>query len=231
MSNILEFFAPDMSMDFEELDSDEILSTNSGQQDLSMILLNVPNDENSICRDFEYGSIESKVILNKMSIEHLLQNDDVKEEKFFNYANYFSEIFVNDNVKEDFTEKEITDDVEISPLNPNLFNENASRSNDIVPTYIGDAVGLNNSLQQKDFKAMEGESTHFTFSDANEREIESLNRVTSIHVRLSDNDVIERASVLESINPVIIKKSGSDEQMTRELYLKVRFICQVSTTI
>src|SRR3954453_20079183 len=130
MSNILDFFAPDMSMDFEELDLDqfrsgEILSSNSEQQNLPMILLNLPNDENSICHDSEYDSIESKVILNKMSIEHLLQNNDVKEEKFFNYADYFSEIFMNDNVKEDFAKKEITD-VEISPLNPNLLNGNAS---------------------------------------------------------------------------------------------------------
>jgi hypothetical protein len=206
MSNILEFFAPDMSMDFEELDlgqigSNEILSANSGQQDLP-IIFNVPNDESSICRDSDYDSIESKVIFNKMSIEHLLQND-VTEEKSFNYADYFSEILVNDNIKEDFSKKEIMDD--------EILNGSASTSfNDIIPTYIGDAT--NDSPQQKDaFGAMGEGNTHVAFSDANEREIiEAL--VNESH------EIVERAGVLggnELVNPVIIKKSF-DEQMTRE---------------
>jgi hypothetical protein len=216
MSNILEFFAPDMSTDFEELgeriDLDQIGSDEipSDQQNLPTNLLNVPNDENLIRRDSEY-----EVTLNKMSIKHLLQNDDVKE---VNYVDYFSEITIN-------VKKEITDDVEISPLKLNLLNENDS--DDIVRTHFDDVMSSNdNSPQQKN--ATERESA---FSDANERRTVEISALSSIfdtnllnHVRpihettngpiinLSDNNVLEG----ELKNPAIVKKSDSGERVTQE---------------
>ncbi|RIA98539.1 hypothetical protein C1645_749626 [Glomus cerebriforme] len=234
MSNIPEFFAPDMSVDFEELGeridldkirSDEILSANGSRQNLPMNLLNILNDENSIHPDAEYDSkVEAKddvyaVNLNKMSIEHLLQNDDVNE---ISCTNYFSEILMNDN--EEYSVKKVKSDyVEISPLKPNLLNENAFTSfDDIVRTHIDDVVG---SPQQKDaFKDVEGEYTHISQSNERETVEASLgNHVTSIEsgniINLSDNAIIERASVLKSnelIDSLVINKSGSGERTTRE---------------
>lgn len=220
MTHIDFFFAPDMSVDFERMNleqngSGEIVSVNNDQHNLSMNLLNFINDENSIRRNSKYDAkVEINddadnayaVIVNKMSIEHLLQNEDGKE---VIYTDYFSDISTNDN--EYFVKKEISDDVEISS---NLMNEKENYAftsfGDIISTHIDDAVNIQ---QNGPFKAMEGESTNIiTSSDANAIEVSlvSLNHVTSIHEitnepnnNLSDNSIIERGSI-------------SNEQVTRE---------------
>uniref|UniRef100_U9UA19 Uncharacterized protein n=1 Tax=Rhizophagus irregularis (strain DAOM 181602 / DAOM 197198 / MUCL 43194) TaxID=747089 RepID=U9UA19_RHIID len=220
MTHIDFFFAPDMSVDFERMNleqngSGEIVSVNNDQHNLSMNLLNFINDENSTRRNSKYDAkVEINddadnayaVIVNKMSIEHLLQNEDGKE---VIYTDYFSDISTNDN--EYFVKKEISDDVEISS---NLMNEKENYAftsfGDIISTHIDDAVNIQ---QNGPFKAMEGESTNIiTSSDANAIEVSlvSLNHVTSIHEitnepnnNLSDNSIIERGSI-------------SNEQVTRE---------------
>ncbi|PKY50600.1 hypothetical protein RhiirA4_530774 [Rhizophagus irregularis] len=220
MTHIDFFFAPDMSVDFERMNleqngSGEIVSVNNDQHNLSMNLLNFINDENSIRRNSKYDAkVEINddadnayaVIVNKMSIEHLLQNEDGKE---VIYTDYFSDISTNDN--EYFVKKEISDDVEISS---NLMNEKENYAftsfGDIISTHIDDAVNIQ---QNGPFKAMEGESTNIiTSSDANAIEVSlvSLNHVTSIHEitnepnnNLSGNSIIERGSI-------------SNEQVTRE---------------
>ncbi|EXX67650.1 hypothetical protein RirG_112620 [Rhizophagus irregularis DAOM 197198w] len=209
-----------MSVDFERMNleqngSGEIVSVNNDQHNLSMNLLNFINDENSTRRNSKYDAkVEINddadnayaVIVNKMSIEHLLQNEDGKE---VIYTDYFSDISTNDN--EYFVKKEISDDVEISS---NLMNEKENYAftsfGDIISTHIDDAVNIQ---QNGPFKAMEGESTNIiTSSDANAIEVSlvSLNHVTSIHEitnepnnNLSDNSIIERGSI-------------SNEQVTRE---------------
>jgi hypothetical protein len=214
MPNIDFFFVPDMSMDFERIileqnGSDEIVSINNDQHNSSMNILNFTNDENSIRRNSD-AKVETKddaddactVIINKMSIEHLLQNDDVKE---VNYTDYFSKISTNDN--EYSVKKENSDGVEISP---NLLNEKENYASisfgDINCTHIDDVVNIN---QNDTFKAMEEHI--ITSSDANAIEASLgsnifnanlLNHVTSIHEianepinNLSNNRIIERVSI------------------------------------
>lgn len=220
MAHIDFFFAPDMSVDFERMNleqngSDEIVSVNNDQHNLSMNLLNFINDENSNRRNSKYDAkVEIKddaddayaVILNKMSIEHLLQNEDVKE---VNYTDYFLDISTNGN--EYSVKKENSNDVEISS---NLLNEKENYAftsfDGIISTHIDDAV----NIQQNDpFKAMEGESKNIiTSSDANAIEVSlvSLNHVTSIH------EIANEPNNNLSINSIIERGSIPNEQVTRE---------------
>ncbi|GBC07637.1 hypothetical protein RclHR1_00760007 [Rhizophagus clarus] len=204
-----------MSVDFERIileqnGSGEIVSANNDQHNLSMNLLNFMNDENSIRRNSEYDAkIETNddaddayaVIGNKMSIKHLLQNDDAKD---VNYTDYFSEIPTNDN--EYSVKKENSDNAEILP---DLLNDKENYASTSFGNCIDDAV----NIQQNDtFKSMEGENTHIvTSSDANAIEASLGNNVfngnllshmTLIHEitneptnNLSDNSIIEGASI------------------------------------
>ncbi|CAI2180133.1 14390_t:CDS:2 [Funneliformis geosporum] len=177
-----------MTMDFEELGeqidldrsgSYKILYANSDQQNYSMSLENILNASNE---DNKLDSIDAKVklnsqvirvdahefILNKMSIEHLLLNNNKQEEMFLNCTDYFSGISKEDI--EDFEKKEMIDDFElIINLSDNVINERTSivESDDSINSSVIVSQGSGSDEQMERDVSFESSNRSLNFDDTN----------------------------------------------------------------
>ncbi|CAG8550604.1 3495_t:CDS:2 [Funneliformis mosseae] len=170
-----------MTMDFEEIGeqtyldrsgSYEILYADSDQQKYPMSLENILNasTDDSIDAKIKLNSQVNRddtyeVILNKMSIEHLLQNNDEREENFLNCTDYFSEISKDDI--EDFKKNELMDDFEF--IINNDINERISvvESDESINSSVDVSQGSGSEEQMKREVSFESSDRSLSFDDTN----------------------------------------------------------------